>query len=141
MTRTFESGAIRDSVDGKGRFDLMPLGIMAHVLDDEFIRLLAAYQDSKETANLEEAIKYLTICQFENQYSALERIAKRFEYGAKKYGDDNWRKGIPVNCYLDSSVRHYCHHLMGLTNEDHIAAAAWNVLCAIWTHDNFPELR
>ena len=36
----------------------------------------------------------------------LLRLAQHFEDGSKKYGDDNWRKGIPLRRFADSAMRH-----------------------------------
>jgi len=64
---------------------------------------------------------------------AITRLAKHFENGAKKYGDSNWRKGIPLNRYLDSALRHLFKFADGERDEDHAIAAAWNLLCLIET--------
>ena len=37
---------------------------------------------------------------------ALERLARHYENGAKKYGESNWQKGMPLSRYLDSLIRH-----------------------------------
>lgn len=31
-------------------------------------------------------------------------------------------------------------YLDGYTDEDHLCAAAWNVMCAMWTEEHKPEL-
>lgn len=64
---------------------------------------------------------------------ALRRVARHFEAGAIKYGDRNWEKGQPISRYLDSALRHTFNHLEGQRDEDHLAAAAWNILAAIET--------
>jgi len=64
---------------------------------------------------------------------ALKRLAQHFENGAVKYGDRNWEKGQPVSSYVDSAIRHLFTFLEGDGSEDHLAAAAWNALCAIHT--------
>lgn len=64
---------------------------------------------------------------------AIERIAKIYEGGAKKYGDNNWRKGIPLARYLDSAMRHLCKFAQGQRDEDHIAMAGWNICCLMET--------
>ena len=71
----------------------------------------------------------------------LLEVAKHFEDGALKYGDDNWRKGIPVRCYIDSSIRHYLKFLRGDQDEPHDRAFCWNILCCIWTCKHHPELN
>lgn len=64
---------------------------------------------------------------------AIYRLARHFENGAVKYEDRNWEKGIPLHCYIDSAMRHLFKFLGGSRDEDHMAAAAWNILCYIET--------
>jgi hypothetical protein len=66
---------------------------------------------------------------------ALQRLAKHFENGAVKYGDRNWEKGQPLSRYFDSAVRHLYRFLEGLRDEDHLAAALWNVGAMIHTEE------
>lgn len=66
-------------------------------------------------------------------YSAILDLAKHFEAGACKYGDNNWRKGIPINVFIDSAIRHFCKFMRGDTDEPHDIAFMWNVICCIWT--------
>jgi hypothetical protein len=62
-------------------------------------------------------------------------VAKHFEEGAKKYGPDNWKRGIPVWCYIDSAVRHYMKWCRGDNDEPHDRAFVWNLMCCIWEVD------
>ena len=64
---------------------------------------------------------------------AIERLARHFENGATKYGDRNWEKGQPLSRYLDSAFRHIVKVLAGMNDEDHMSAAAWNILALIET--------
>ena len=66
-------------------------------------------------------------------FHAIERISKIFEGGALKYGEDNWRAGIPLRRYLDSAIRHLSKAAQGQTDEDHFAQAAWNICCLMET--------
>lgn len=68
-------------------------------------------------------------------YYAITRLAQHFENGAKKYGDENWRKGIPLRRYLDSMIRHAFKVLAGMDDEDHLAAVAWNACCLLETQE------
>lgn len=61
----------------------------------------------------------------------LMRLAKWYELGSKKYADRNWEKGMPFSRYIDSALRHINKYKMGLEDEDHLAAAAWNILAII----------
>ena len=94
----FESGAVRDMHEGKGRCDLLPA-------------------------------------------CAILRVARHFEAGAKKYNERNWEQGIPVHSFIDSGIRHLMNYLDGQTNEDHLCAAAWNILCAMWTEEKRPDMQ
>lgn len=96
--REFETGAVRDIEEGKGRCDLLPA-------------------------------------------VAILRLAKHFENGAVKYGEHNWQKGIPIHSYIDSSIRHLMNYLDGQVDEDHLCAAAWNLVCAMWTEEKIPEMQ
>ena len=71
--------------------------------------------------------------------AALLRLAKHFESGATKYGDRNWEKGIPLQSFIDSGMRHLLKYMDGQTDEDHLCAAAWNLMCAMWTEEKHPE--
>ncbi len=68
----------------------------------------------------------------------LWRIALHFEGGSEKYGDRNWEKGQPTHCYYDSAMRHMVKYMLcrqlGIDgDEDHLAAAAWNIICLMHT--------
>jgi hypothetical protein len=64
---------------------------------------------------------------------AMNRLARHFEKGAAKYGDRNWERGIPLSRFLDSALRHLFAYLAGRDDEDHLVAAAWNLLAALET--------
>ena len=95
--REFNTGAVRDMAEGKGRMDLL--------------------------------------C-----WDAIIEISKHCENGAKKYGEHNVDKGIPTNSLCDSAARHLAKYLAGHTDEDHLLAAAWNLLWAIEMRCNHPEM-
>jgi hypothetical protein len=86
----FETGAVRDTQEGKGRFDLLPL-------------------------------------------SVLVRDAQHVQAGAIKYGDRNWEKGQPLSRFFDSAMRHLLKLAAGHTDEDHGAAARWNIAAFMQT--------
>ena len=96
--REFDSGAVRDMQEGKGRCDLLPA-------------------------------------------CALLRLSKHYEAGARKYDDRNWEKGMPVSVMIDSGLRHIFKYLDGQTDEDHLVAAAWNILGAMWMEEKHPEFQ
>ena len=91
--REFETGAQRDSGDGKLRMSLVP----------------------------EEELK---------------RVMKRYLDGAVKYGENNWKKGMPLSVYYDCAHRHLIAWWQQDETEDHAAAVVWNLMCAMWTEKN-----
>lgn len=95
--REFETGAVRDIQEGKGRMDLLP-------------------------------------------WAAIMEISKHRENGAKKYGEHNVDKGIPTHSLCDSAARHLAKYLDGWDDEQHLLAAAWNLLWAIQMEVKHPEL-
>ena len=88
--QNFSTGSVRDTNEGKARFDL--------------ISLLGSY-----------------------------RLAMHYANGAKKYGDRNWEKGQPLSRYIESAERHNFKLKMGFMDEDHEAAAVWNLLAFMHT--------
>lgn len=90
--QNFKTGSVRDTQEGKGRYDLLP-------------------------------------------FYALERLARHFENGANKYNANNWRLGQPLSRYMDSGLRHSFGYLRGETDEDHLAAACWNLMCLMETQE------
>ena len=68
-------------------------------------------------------------------YYAITRLAQHFENGAKKYGDENWKKGMPLRRYLDSMMRHAFKFMAGMSDEDHLAAVIWNACCLLETQE------
>lgn len=69
--------------------------------------------------------------------AAILRLSRHFEAGAKKYGERNWEKGIPIKSFIDSSFRHILRYMNGEIDEDHLVAAAWNLMCALEMEERF----
>lgn len=70
---------------------------------------------------------------------ALRRLAIHFERGAAKYAARNWEKGQPLSVYADSGLRHAFSYLQGMRDEDHLIAAAWNLLCLADTEERIKD--
>lgn len=66
-------------------------------------------------------------------WRALMVLAQHFEEGAIKYGEGNWKKGIPLHCYLDSGLRHAAKVINGEADEPHLRAVVWNFTCMLET--------
>ncbi len=138
--REFETGAMRDIGEGKGRADLLPLGIIGKELDDNVLRNIELYIRFGNPSVLWKAIECFCYKRNWSLYTALLEVSIQYEEGAKKYSDRNWEKGIPLHCYIDSGVRHYLKWCRGDTDEPHDRAFLFNILGAIWTHINLPDL-
>lgn len=141
--RDFGTGAVRDVADGKGRCDLLPLQVVGYILDNNnILTLISQYVQTGKTGDLKAAIRMFAYEQEEwgSIQTAILEVSKQYEDGCKKYGERNWEKGIPLHCYIDSGVRHYLKYLRGDKDEPHDRAFIWNMLGAIWTHQNKPEL-
>lgn len=163
----FDSGAVRDIKEGKGRMDLVPLDVLAYLansdeqsnkaeteiwnakegLSDQAITL-NAIERYKETLD----IKYLHVAydaftgvwfgrnKNKTILSLWIELSKHYEAGAKKYEERNWQKGIPVHSFIDSASRHFLKYIYGETDENHDIAFVWNIVGAIWTHMHRPDL-
>lgn len=139
--RTFDSGAVRDIQEGKGRPSLMPLRVVARMLadgmqSDNIVPNIAAFIETTESVYLYHTLGFFA----EKAYNGcvetmILEAAIHFEMGAAKYGENNWQKGIPLNCYLDSAIRHYLKWRRGDTDEPHARAFVWNIMCCIWEVD------
>lgn len=141
----FESGAVRDMRVGKGRCDLMPLDVVAELMyhdeyDDSMFWFIHRFQETDDVGYLYKSLDWFYVKRGWDAFTMLLEVAIHFEDGAKKYGDNNWRKGIPVKVFLDSALRHYIKFLRGDTDEPHDRAVCWNLMCAIWTAGHKPEL-
>lgn len=136
----FPSGAVRDIQEGKGRCDLLPLGEVADVLQEDVLLYLEQFQKTGGRIWLPKALKAFAEQRGINLNTLILEVAIHFEEGAKKYGENNWRQGIPVHCYIDSAVRHLLKDRRGDTDERHDRAFAWNILCCMWTIANRPEM-
>lgn len=152
--RQFETGAVRDIQEGKGRCDLMPLRVVGLTMRNEMLTELGMFLDTGDTKHLYHCLGYF--CKnwddgktkpdrdaIFNQRAATMflEVAKHFEEGAKKYGENNWQKGLPAKCYIDSAVRHYLKWLRGDKDEPHDRAFVWNLLCCIWEVDFSPRAK
>ena len=141
----FETGAVRDMREGKGRCDLLPLrvvsGLFTNRKDNDIFTRIHQFQTTSDVTYLKIVLDYFNKQRGWNIYTMLLEVAKHFEEGAKKYGESNWQKGIPVRCYIDSAVRHYLKWLRGDKDEPHDRAFCWNILCAMWTCENKAELN
>lgn len=58
-------------------------------------------------------------------FEAMLSLARRYEMGAKQFGDRNWERGQPLSRLL-SSMRRHAHQINYDFSEDHVGAVLWN---------------
>lgn len=151
--REFDSGAVRDMAEGKGRCDLLPLDVVADLLryyeripecykgigivDAIHLFTMPPHDDSDKELIFQALFEF----SMKNGWyipTMLLEVSKHFEDGCAKYGERNWEKGIPAHCYIDSALRHYFKWMRGDNDEPHDRAFCWNLLCLLWTVNNRP---
>ena len=136
----FPSGAVRDVQEGKGEPSLMPLMVVAQLLDermggDVVMGEIAQFAKYGKTIALYNALTRFATLAFGDVETLLLEVSIHYSEGAKKYGRDNWQKGLPVNGYLNSAIRHYLKWRRGDKDEPHDRAFCWNIMCCIWEVD------
>lgn len=139
--RVFETGSVRDVAEGKGRCDLLPLGVVGAYLDDPIFTAIEEYIRGGQPMELARVLNMIADNHYNgNRCEMILDVAVQYEQGAKKYAERNWEKGQPLHVYIDSAVRHYLRLKAGHEDEPHLRAFVWNILGAIWTQTHKPEL-
>lgn len=141
MRRNFDSGAVRDIADGKGRCDLLPLDVIGKMFGDETLLNIHKYMSSGDEHYIFKAIYQFAKRVYPTHYEALLELAKQYEDGAKKYDERNWEKGINLHVYIDSGIRHYLKFMRGDKDEPHDRAFLWNMYGLVWTQWHRPEMN
>lgn len=147
----FDGGAVRESQEGRGRCDLLPLDIVGQLFarnktytPKRIFDLLDAFIHDGDPDHLLEALHKFVETNpmwFESLSTMLLEVSIHFEDGARKYSERNWEKGIEVPRFISSAVRHYLKYLRGDTDEPHCRSFCWNLICCAWTCKHHPELN
>jgi hypothetical protein len=82
-------------------------------------------------------------------WCALLRVSKHMEdailpdpdTGIPHYPERNWEKGLPMHSMIDSAFRHLAKYVDGQNDEDHLCAAATNLLMAMWMEEKRPDMQ
>ena len=140
----FSTGSVRDIQEDKGRCDLLPLGVVASLYEQEqpsaIFYLIADFMESGDKESLYRALREFADMKEISISNMLLEVSMHYKQGSEKYGERNWEKGIPLHSYIDSGVRHFLKHIDGQTDERHDRAFVWNMLGAIWTMEHKPEM-
>jgi hypothetical protein len=140
-TREFSTGAHRDNATGKGRCDLLPLKEVALIMEDKVLENISKFEETYDKSYLVQAVRLAreTISEYEGNFSTMFiETSKLYEDGANKYGENNWKNGMPISCYIDSGIRHYLKTLRKDEDEPHWRGFVWNMLGALWSINNVP---
>lgn len=139
---TFETGAMREIVEEKGRCDLLPLDIVSNLLaEDPILASISDYIASGQQQHLYSAmIMFINEDMKCDMYTAMLELAKHYEDGAKKYAERNWERGLPLHSFIDSAVRHYLKFQRGDNDEHHDRAFLWNLFGVLWTQTHKKEV-
>lgn len=165
----FSTGSVRDTQEGKGRMDLLPLRELMDVFGNEYVKSILLYLHAFERT-VDIKILRIVLRKFSACYSNVDghyplfieeqdadqsrdeqqiqsdcaqmilEVGKHYEEGAKKYSERNWEKGQPVSRYLSSAIRHFLKHVAGYEDEPHDRAFVWNILAIMYTMRVHPEL-
>lgn len=152
VRRQFESGAVRDSADGRGRCDLLPLDIVGEYFSlndinenngnyEKILYNINLFIRNGNDLRIYDAINLFIAFNNWSPSQAILEVSKHYEEGAKKYAERNWEKGIPAHCYVDSGVRHLLKYIGGWDDEPHDRAFLWNMFCLLWTVENRPKMN
>ena len=138
----FETGAVREIDDTKGRCDLVYNHGWHDVIGDSFYNYVEQFVRYGTRNYVVLACQYFLESAYEDDFNtAYLEVAKHYAEGAKKYDDRNMEKGIPWHSMVDSALRHYTKWRRGDDDEPHARAVIWNLLTLLYMIDNKPELN
>ena len=138
----FETGAMREIDETKGRCDLVYNTAWSVVTSDAFYDYMESFVRSGERQYVYAAVDYVVNTAFDHDYNtAYLEVSQHYAEGAKKYADRNMEKGLPWHSMVDSALRHYTKWCRGDDDEPHARAVIWNLLTLLYMVDNKPELN
>jgi hypothetical protein len=141
----FETGAVRDMQEGKGRLDLVPFDIACDIMAGydkaNVFYWIKEFSYTGNYGSLLLIIDCFAQARGWDMSTLMIEVSKQFEDGCRKYGLDNWKKGLPARIYVNSALRHYLKWLRGDQDEPHDRAFVWNLIACAWTCIHKPELN
>jgi len=73
-------------------------------------------------------------------FSVIRRVAKVCIEGEKRYGVDNWKKGLSYRSTFNHLMEHLVKYIAGDTSEDQLAKVMWGIM-ALMYYDDHRSLR
>lgn len=122
------------------QFDIITTAVHTTFTNDVGTKTIVASADEKLAKRVLSAVK-AALTLFEKEIDVtwqglMLEASYQYKDGAAKYGENNWKKGMPLWVYLDSGMRHYLKFKQGDKDEAHDRAFIWNMLCFVWAFDN-----
>lgn len=108
----FETGARRDVDTDKPKYEMIPI---------KFLKQIALKLRDYPEARLD-LVPILPLL----------RLATLYSRGAKKYGENNFEKGMPFSRTFGSLLRHVYQYMEGERDEDHLSAIAWGAFALMF---------
>lgn len=161
---TLETGSQKEIVEGRGRYDLLPLGTIGELIYEYWLdpsvdkaqaeysnkinRILINLELSLTEKNIEtkryhilEAVNIFIYHFLETTpLKVVPQLAKLYEAGANKYSARDWEKGRYQEIFINSALRHLFQCLNGETDEDHATAFMWNLISCHHILGVMPEM-
>lgn len=139
---TFETGAMREIDETKGRCDLVNNKVWGKLVEDITYSWLENFIRSGDASFIYYVLHRIIDKYYEGDYeTAYLDLSKHYAEGAKKYADRNMEKGLPWHSCVDSALRHYTKLKRGDDDEPHLPAVLWNLLTLLFMVDNKPEMN
>jgi hypothetical protein len=117
----FETGAVRDTDEGKVRWSLLPPCVWER--EQPGVSGIVDFIKTGDPDHLSLALGVMLAHE-----DGLHRLAEHLRKGAEKYSPFNWVKGMPVSRCIDSLGRHLYAVRCFEQDEDHYAAALCNIV-------------
>lgn len=137
----FETGAVREIDETKGRCDLVYNTAWGWIVCDDFYKEIENFVRVGDDHHIITALRIAVDKMFETPEHAYLEVSQHYAEGAKKYADRNMEKGLPWHSMVDSALRHYTKWRRGDDDEPHARAVIWNLLTLLYMIDHKPELN
>ena len=124
VLKEYSTGALRQE-DNKFKFiDWFVSGWPEDMVDDDNNWLIDILDDIQEIKPGEYPSNVRTLDDIVDR-----RLGVLLHKNKEKYKDiDNWLKGMPIDRSINGLFRHLSAYVMGMDDEDHLAAMLFNVL-------------